>query len=223
LLIAGSLMSQGSINTIPSWDGINAEANFGVPDTATYGQTITVAAGSGPLASFGFEIGNCTANVSLRGEVYAWDGTKATGPSLFESSVTSVPASSGFQLVTFNTGGLNLTPGAYVLFATTSRDQTDAPLAGCTWGRVLDTVYPGGTFVFESNGTDTSLWTAPTALISWHTNGSDLAFQANFSAVPGPGPGPAGVPAASPATLLLGVAGVIGLGLFGLSRFRTAR
>ena len=225
LLIAGSLMSQGLINTIPSWNGAAYVHDFGVPNTATYGQTINVAAGTGPLASFGFEIGNCTANVSFRGEIYAWDGslTRATGPSLFESSVTSVASGSGFRLVTFNTGGLNLGPGNYVLFATTSKDQGDAPNSACRWGSVSNTAYPGGNFVYISNGANTSLWTVPTEAVSWVVDpAQDLAFQVSLGQ-PAPAPAPAGVPAASPATLLLGVAGVISLGLLGLSRFRIAR
>jgi hypothetical protein len=223
LLIAGSLMSQGPINTIPSWDGIAFYSPFGVPNTATYGQTISVAPGTAVLSSFGFEIGNCTANVSFRGEVYAWDGTKATGPSLFESPVTNVTSSGPFQLVTFNAGGLTLPPGVYVLFASTSRDQTEAPAAGCQWGVTPNnTAYPGGNLVLLNNGPTPSQWTTA----AWTSVALDFAFQVNMGPAPGPGPAPAspaGVPAASPATLLLGFAGVIAVGLLGLSRLRTAR
>jgi hypothetical protein len=218
LLIAGSLMSQGPINTIPSWDGAEFIASFGVPDTATYGQTINIAPGSASVASFGFEIGNCTANVALRGEVYAWDGTKAIGASLFESPVTVVNASNSFQLVLFSTPGLILPPGNYVIFATTSRDQSGAPAAGCRYGSVDDTAYPAGLHVYLNNGTDVSQWTSG----AWPTLPLDLAFQVNLAPPPPPPPTPAGVPAASPATLLLGFAGVIALGLLGLYRLRTA-
>jgi hypothetical protein len=222
LLSAGSLMSQGAINTLTSWDGAAFVEPFGVPSAATYGQTITVAADSGRLVSFGFEMGNCRAsgNVSVRGEVYAWDGSKATGSPLFESPTTAISGSGGIQLVTFYPGGLNLTPGAYVLFATTSRDQVGAPFSECQWGVVAAAAYPGG-YVFMNNETDTSLWTST----AWLTPAEavNLAFQVNVAAAPVGVPAPAGVPAASPTTLLLGGAGVIGLGLLGLSRFRIAR
>lgn len=219
LLIAGSLMSQGRIDTIALWDRSLSNEPFGTgASTATYGQTINVPADSGPLVSFGFEIGHCT--VSFRGEVYAWDGTnsRAILPKLFESAVTSVSSPNQFQLVTFYTGGLTLAAGDYVLFVSTSRNQ-DAPAAACQWGALADTAYLGGTFVSLNNLADTSQWTST----AWGTNGSDLAFQVNVAAAPAPAPAPAGVPADSPTTLLLGFAGVIALGLLGLSRFRIAR
>jgi hypothetical protein len=218
LLIAGSLMSQGPITTIPSWDGETFAQSFGVPDTATYGQTINVAPGSAVISSFGFERGNWNATVTFRGEIYAWDGTKATGPSLFESPITTQLASSSFHLVIFNTGALTLPAGNYVIFATTSRDQVTT--SQCQWGSLdADTVYPAGNHVFLNNGADTSQWTS----VAWGAEPFDLAFQVNMSPVPPPGPPAASVPAASPTTLLLGFAGVIALGLLGLSRLRTAK
>jgi hypothetical protein len=216
LLIAGSLMSQGPIDTttIPPWDGETFAQHFGVPNTATYGQTIRIAPGSAVISSFGFEIGNCNASVTFRGEIYAWDGAEATGPSLFESPVTTQGASNSFHLVTFNTGALTLPPGNYVIFATTSRDQVTA--SRCQWGALSDaTAYPGGNHVYLNNGADPSQWTS----VAWGTEPFDLAFQVNMSPVPPPTP-VTGVPAASPATLLLGFAGVIALGLLGLSRLR---
>ena len=219
LLIAGSLMSQGPIDTttIPPWDGGTFAAYFGVPNTATYGQTINVAPGSSVISSFGFEIGNCNATVTFRGEIYAWDGAKATGPSLFEGPATTQGASDSFHLVTFNTGALTLPPGNYVIFATTSRDQVTA--SQCEWGELSDTTaYPAGNHVFLNNGANTSQWTS----VAWGSEPFDLAFQVNMSPAPPPTP-TAGVPAASPATLLLGFTGVIAMGLLGLSRLRTAR
>jgi hypothetical protein len=219
LLIAGSLMSQGPINTIPSWDGIRFVASFGAPNTATYGQTITVTPGSAVVSSFGFEMGHCNATVTFRGEIYAWDGTKATGPSLFESPITTQGSSDTFQLVTFNTGALTLPPGAYVIFATTSRDQVTA--SACEWGSLPGlAAYSAGSHVFMNNGADPSQWTT----VAWGTEPFDLAFEVNMTPAPPPPPNVVtNVPAASPATLLLGFAGVIALGLLGLSRLRTAR
>jgi hypothetical protein len=219
LLTAGSLMSQGPINTIPSWDGIRFVASFGAPNSATYGQTITVTPGSAVVSSFGFEMGHCNATVTFRGEIYAWDGAKATGPSLFESPITTQGSSGTFQLVTFNTGALTLPPGAYVIFATTSRDQVTA--SACEWGSLQGlTAYPAGSHVFMNNGADPSQWTT----VAWGTEPFDLAFEVNMTPAPPPTPNVVtSAPAASPVTLLLGFAGVIALGLLGLSRLRTAR
>src|ERR1017187_10864473 len=101
-------MSQGPIDTttMPPWDGETCAQSFGVPNTATYGQTIRIAPDSAVISSFGFEIGNCNATVTFRGEIYAWDGAKATGPSLFESPITTQGSSGTFQLVTFKIGAL---------------------------------------------------------------------------------------------------------------------
>ena len=224
LSIAGSVMAQAPINTVPNWNGTDFLTSFGVPDTASYGEVITVAAGTGPLTSFGFEIGWCTAAVTLRGEVYAWNGTQATGTNLFESNSQVVPASSAFQLVTFTVpgSGVTLPAGTYILFATSSRDQAGAQPSACHLGHVDDSVYPGGSFWYMNNGTDTTQWVTPT-LNPWLNIATDLAFQVNMGATPTPTPTTTGVPAASTTSLLLGFAGVIGIGLLGLYRFRLAR
>ena len=225
LSIAGSVMAQAPINTVPNWNGTDFLTSFGVPDTASYGEVITVAAGTGPLTSFGFEIGWCTAAVTLRGEVYAWNGTQATGTNLFESGSQVVPASSAFQLVTFNVpgSGVTLPAGTYILFATSSKDQTGAVPSACYLGHVNDSVYPGGSFWYMNNGADATQWVTPTLLNPWLNIATDLAFQVNMGATPTPTPTTTGVPAASTTSLLLGFAGVIGIGLLGLYRFRLAR
>jgi hypothetical protein len=211
VVFAASAHAQ-AINTIPSWNGSNFISSFGVPNTATYGQTITVAAGSGPLNSFSFEIGNCGANVTLRGSVYAWDGAKATGPSLFTSPAQTITNNNAFQLVTFTTGGITLPAGTYVLFASTSQDQTGAPYSACRWGAINDnTTYPGGQFVFQNNTADTSQWTST----SWSTFAEDLAFQVN-----GFTPQATSVPAASTTSLLIGLAALTAMGLYQLTRSR---
>lgn len=166
-------LAQYSINTIPLWDGSRFISSFGVVNTATYGQRITVAAGATPLTSFSFEIGNCDANVTLRGEVYAWDGSKATGSALYESAPVTISNSSAYQLVTFTTGSLSLPAGQYILFASTSRDQTGAPSSACRWGTVPDTAYAGGEFHFLNNGPTPDSWTTST----WSTTNDDLAMQ----------------------------------------------
>lgn len=213
VIFAASARAQ-AVNTISGWDGTTSISSFGVVNTATYGETLTVAAGAGPLTSFSFEIGSCGADVTLRGSVYAWDGTKATGPSLFVSSPTTVTNSASFQLVTFNTGGLSLAPGTYVLMGSTSQDQTGAPLSACHWGSVgNDTAYAGGQFVYLNNGPDPAQWTTAT----WSRFSQDLAFQVNGL---GAQPAPTSVPAASTTSLLIGLAGLAAVGLYHMTRLR---
>jgi hypothetical protein len=167
------------VNTIPAWNGTGFISAFGVVNTATYGQTITIPAGAGPLTDFTFQIGQCSAEVLFRASVYAWDGQKATGPSLYTSAVTTIPADAAFHAFTFNTGNLALSPGVYVLMASTSQDQTERPASACRWGALPfnSSVYAGGNFVFMNNGTDVAQWTTST----WSTFNDDLAFQANFT------------------------------------------
>ncbi|MCX6628319.1 MAG: hypothetical protein NTW28_11905 [Candidatus Solibacter sp.] len=217
LLVAPAL-AQGPINTIPVWNGTTFISSFGVTNTATYGETITVSAGASALNSFAFEIGNCSASVTFRGAIYAWDGTKATGASLFESATTSVAPGSTYTLVTFNTGGLVLPAGTYVLLASTSRDQSGAPSSSCRWGSVgNNTAYAGGTFVYLNNGPNPSEWTTNT----WSTIAQDLAFQVDGLVLPSSTPAQA-APAASTISLLIGFAALAAVGLFQLARQRQA-
>ena len=144
-------------------------------------------------------------------------GTKATGASLFESPTMSVSAGSSYSLVTFSTGGLTLPAGNYVLFASTSKDQSGAPSASCRWGSVgNNTAYPGGTFVYINNGPNPGQWTTNV----WSSIAQDLAFQVSGLSTSAPPPPAQGAPAASTTSLLIAFAGLIGAGLFQLLRQR---
>jgi hypothetical protein len=114
--------------------------------------------------------------VLFRGEVYAWDGTKATGSALFESQQRTT---SGLQVqdITFDTGAIPLTPGSqYVLFFSAAKDFEVSAGTGRFRSRTDDTVYPGGKFVFLNNGTDESLWTSS----AWSNLPQDLQFRVRF-------------------------------------------
>src|SRR5690349_21061436 len=74
------------INTLGAWDGSSYVEPFGCPDTTTYGQVITVPKGETTLDKFTFEWKNLdTGSFVARGEVYAWNGSMATGSALWES------------------------------------------------------------------------------------------------------------------------------------------
>ena len=175
-------------------------------------------AGGGTVTGFTFEIGNCGANVTLRGEVYGWDSgtSRATGAALYESSPVVVTNNSAYQAVTMNTGTLNLAAGNYVLFVSTSRDQAGAPGSSCRFGSMgtgIDGRYTGGQFVYINNSANPAQWTGS----QWSSIAQDLAFQVNGTAVANQA---TAVPAASTTSMMLGVAGVIGLGLLALTRRR---
>ena len=184
LVTASSSSAYTPINTYPVWNGTQYISSFGVPNTATYGQIVTAPPLETRLNSFSFSIGVSSATITFRAEVYAWNGTMATGPALYESAPVSMGNISAYQQFTFTIpGGVPVTPGQqYVLFATTSRDQAGAPSSAARWGSVPNATYAGGQFVFINNTTDTSLWTST----AWSTIAEDLAFTATFTGAPAP-------------------------------------
>jgi hypothetical protein len=178
--LCGSASAASTIDTSASWDGATAIAPFGQPDTPTYGETVTVPGGDRFLTSFTFYL-NLPDTLTFRAEVYAWDGTKATGPALYESAPMHTGGSAAFEATTFGTGSLELTAGAqYILFASVSRDYAASSGTG-SWGAFAsDTVYDGGGFHYDSDGGDPAKWVAA----SWDGFGvqpRDLAFQAMFT------------------------------------------
>jgi hypothetical protein len=181
-LLALSLpASAQNIDTNPFWNGSQFISSWGVPNTATYGQTITPTSGQTRLSGFSFQLSQNSGATAPQYQafVYAWDATnqRITGSSLFTSSVFTAPTGAAFTPVSINTGTIVLTPGQqYVLFLTTST-RTGQSEAAYRWGSVSDTAYAGGRFVYQNNGTNFSqLSTA-----SWSNIGIDLAFTALLS------------------------------------------
>jgi hypothetical protein len=169
-----------AISTYKSWDGSQAVGSFGCPNTTTYGQVITVKKKT-MLNKFTFSwINGTTGSMVVRGEVYAWDGSKATGSALWESSPKTISfQDSAFHSVSFKPGALPLTQhGQYVLFASIDKDFEQCTASYVlNWGSVDDSVYAGGTFVYQNNGGDEGQWTTS----AWNTFGIDLAFNAAMS------------------------------------------
>jgi hypothetical protein len=155
----------------------------------TFGQVITVPSGKSRLDKFEFYMHGWTYppfdpnyHLVMRGEVYAWDGAKATGQALWESTPRTIALSpdDGWHGVAFKVGGAALTPGAkYVLFTSIAKDYeqcTDQYSVG--WADVNGKDYPGGEFVFQNNDGDESQWTTQ----AWQTvSGKDAAFKAWLS------------------------------------------
>jgi hypothetical protein len=170
-----------TINTYKNWDGSERVASFGCPNTTTYGQVITIPATYTHLNKFTFSWTNLggSGSMKVRADVYAWDGSKATGSALFETRPRFVSFSDAlFHFETFKTTGVPVTAGQqYVIFASIDKDfekcKNNYELA---WALVGDN-YAGGNFVFQNNGGDESQWTAS----AWSTFSNDLAFKAYLS------------------------------------------
>lgn len=168
-----------TIDTYIDWTGAYAGL-FSRPETPTFGQVITVPADETDLLRFRFYLGHQagTGHLVLRGEVYAWNGTMATGQALWEGAPRRIAYRGGdFHRVGFHAGGIALAAGAqYVLFASISKDYRQAtPGYGLKWASVSDRSYRPGTFVYLSDRGDESRWTSE----SWRADyGPDLAFKA---------------------------------------------
>lgn len=193
------------IDTISSWDGTSSIVDFGETNTATYGQTFTVDT-QNQLNSFTYLM-NDHLNpdfVNFEAFVMAWDGTKATGSILYQSSpitTTNNAGLDGFESFTVNTGGLNLTTGnQYVAFFSAS-NLFDGVNGTSSWAYNND-VYSGGNFVYLNNGDNFSNLTTN----NWNQRDRDLAFSMNFTSP---------IPEPSTYALMLG-----GLGLVGFMAYR---
>ncbi|MDR5172929.1 PEP-CTERM sorting domain-containing protein [Methylobacillus sp. Pita2] len=166
-----------TISTIDQWDG--EVSPFGTPDTATYGQTITIGDQAQVLESFSFILTDLNAPFTI--EVGTWTGSRV-GEILYQSDPFRFTGSSEYTEITAYPS-VNLQANSqYVLYFTTSGIQGGVESTN-EWGFAPDTAYEGGTFVYLNNGNDRSQLTGT----DWNTTlGGDLAFTATLAPVPEP-------------------------------------
>jgi hypothetical protein len=189
---AGTVQARTVIATTGFWTG-GFRGNicaFAKPFYATVGQVVTVPARDSLLESFTFYMSDFRpvpgATLTFRGEVYAWDGTKATGPNIWESTPQTLTLDPAFREVTLVPGDIALLAGhQYILFASLSKDyERNADEARSCWGVLGRDVYDGGGSVFLDDRGDESAWTQ----IPWLTGADDFggvgdfAFKAAFRA-----------------------------------------
>lgn len=178
-----------TVETFSAWDGTTALQPYAVPDTATYGQTITPGATQNVLHDFTFYLSYQSGTpTQSQAYVYEWDAANGhiTGSALYESGVITGPSDPAFTPVTVDTGGITLIPGTqYVLFLTTSSIPGQANGA-YTWGGMFTDLYAGGSMVWNNNGIDFSalntMWSVST--------GADFAFILTFGLLPPTPPTP---------------------------------
>ncbi|MGL9617742.1 autotransporter outer membrane beta-barrel domain-containing protein [Bradyrhizobium sp. U531] len=181
LLALGTSAQAQNIDTTPQWNGTTFISSWGVPNTATYGQTITPTNNQTRLSGFTFYLSQTSGTApQYQAFIYAWDtgNQRTTGSALFSSSVFTAPSSATYTPVSINTGSVALSPGQqYVLFLTTST-VTGQPNSSYKYGALTNnTAYTGGQFVFQNNGANFSQLSSNT----WSNIAEDLAFQAFLS------------------------------------------
>jgi hypothetical protein len=185
-LPALSVRADDVVGTLPYWNGTGFVGEFGEGSYSVLGQSITVPTdGNTTLHSFTLAFYEVATNypVTYDSEVYAWNGTQAVGPQLYQSSPKTLSSAGGTEYDTFTPNISLASGGSYVIFATT--DFETHVDAGASLG-VLNytTVYTGGSEVYLNDSGLPSEWTTK----PWTSfPGQDLAFQADFAAsVPEP-------------------------------------
>src|SRR5690348_792056 len=104
-----------NIDTTPQWNGASFISQWGVPNTATYGQTITATNLNSKLNSFTFQLAQEAGTPpAYQAFVYQWDPVNrhTVGSALFTSAPLVAPATPNantYAPVTINTGGIQLT------------------------------------------------------------------------------------------------------------------
>jgi uncharacterized protein with beta-barrel porin domain len=175
--------SAQTINTVPQWNGTSFISSWGVPNTATYGQTFTPNSAQTTLSGFTMYLNQSSGTApNYQAFVYAWDSvnSRISGPALFTSAPLVAPTTGVgvFAPVAINTGSVTLTPGQqYVLFLTTS-SQVNGANGVYRYGALTNnTAIPNGQFVFQNNGTNFGNLSTTT----WSNIGEDLAITISLS------------------------------------------
>jgi hypothetical protein len=188
-LAALSARATTVIDPAASWNHTDYLFYVGAMDDESFGQTITAGTTDTRLTSFSFWVEDFwpvyDSPMVLSAYVMAWAGDQATGPVLYKSerrTTTNNGGQGGFELMTFNTGGIDLTPGgSYVAFLSASEYWDNIDRRGSS-GFTPD-AYDGGCFVSLSSGNDFSRVTTR----SWDLlTDIDMAFTATLEPVPEP-------------------------------------
>ncbi|WP_287110504.1 PEP-CTERM sorting domain-containing protein [Methylobacillus sp.] len=177
LAFASAASANTTISTLDDWD--SSVSPFGTPETATYGQTITIGDKAQILESFSFILSDLSAAFTI--EVGSWTGSRV-GEILYASDPFKFVATSDYMEITAFPSVTLAANSQYVLYFTTSGIQDDVTSTN-EWGFTPDEAYAGGTFVYLNNGNDRSQLTGA----DWRTDlGGDLAFTATLAPVPEP-------------------------------------
>jgi hypothetical protein len=192
LLAAGAFALTGTntafaashIDTYSSWDGSSFLQPFGHPDTATYGQTITVTDyvdKNVKNVTWFMSPGGAAGDLIVRTGVARWDGVKAVGKITLSKPKTitvdpSDPVVTGYK---FELKHAKVAVGEqYVLFATISKDYEECtPGVTTLWPVHGSSVLDGGNTVWINDTGDEGRWTTE----AWSgISDYDMAFKATL-------------------------------------------
>lgn len=181
-----TVLPNGSGLGLTTTNGWNANATlyaFGESNTATYGQTF-LAPSAARLRSFTLYLApsNDPGPVEFRFSLFAWDGSKATGPALYSSPVTTTAGRIGLQAYSFHPSSLNLTPGSSYVGCVSASGLFDG-VAGHAAAGAVAAGSADSHFVFLNNRNDPSQLTNT---IWGGSNNWSLAFVTAFEGPPTP-------------------------------------
>jgi hypothetical protein len=150
----------GGRTTIDNWDdwdeGYAYELGCAV-DVSTIGQVITVPAGMHTLKKFTFSLQSdrTPGQMVVRGEVYAWNGTMATGDAIAETRPQTI-ATQGWVRIRYKVNAAVRPGRQYIIFESVDKDYES-----CTAGYGDYPESEGGCpgIFFQSNAGDETRWT----------------------------------------------------------------
>lgn len=200
----------GSIDTLSSWTGASAHS-FG--DVAgenaggtTFGETFIIREANAALTVLSFGVTGYAPTAvpeacTFEAVIMAWNGSRPTGPVLYQSSPITMPLSGFFPSVVFNLdlGGVKVKKeDSYVVFFTSNHFLNGVRSDAAMY--VVGDIYADGSFVSHRGPDFNSLTTQNWGVYPWF---ADLAIRLDYVTVPESG------------TLAL-----FGIGLAGLSLSR---
>jgi hypothetical protein len=199
LLLVGMQPAAGGVIDISG--GNLSACCWGGAGGIAYGQIFTVPAGERVLVNYSFSLDSLNAQFPFVSQVYAWNGSGVTGPSLFTSGVLFSPLPLDVFATTVLFPSIAVTAGQqYIALVTNQPSGVSLGAPADSGGGMFlnqDNPYAGGQFAFKGGNPETGPWALT-------LSNADAVFHATF------------VP--EPATLFLfgvGLAGLMGVGSWG--------